>query len=295
VSGVERRPPPAPGVSVVIPALDEERGIGPTLAAVSRALAEVPGPHEIVVVDDGSRDRTAEVALAAGARVFAHPVPAGYGASLKAGIRAASHERIVICDADGTYPVGRIPELVQALDAFDLVIGARTGPLYRRAWFLSPLRTLFLLLVRFVTGTDVPDPNSGLRAFRRSAVLPLLPRLPRGFSFTTTQTLILTLSGKFVLYVPVAYGARIGRSKVRLLRDGLRATQTMVEVILLHNPLKLFLALAAPPASLGAALLVAAPWFPRALPIAVVLLATALVVFSAGLVAVTIAIPRRQR
>ena len=231
------------GTTVIIPALDEEAGMAATLEELATVAHDLPQPVEVIVVDDGSTDRTAEIAKEHGCTVIQHPANAGYGASLKTGIRAASYERIAITDADGTYPAGELPSMFQELERFDLVVGARTGPRYRRRAFLSPMRNVFLLLTNFVVGTWIPDPNSGLRVFRRSTALGLLHALPRAFSFTTTMTLLMTLQGRFIHFHPVDYRARLGRRKIRPVRDTLRVTQTLVEVILRYNPLKLFLLL----------------------------------------------------
>jgi len=231
------------GTTVIIPALDEEEGLAATLDDLAAVAPDLAQPVEVVVVDDGSRDRTAEVAAERGCRVISHPANAGYGASLKTGIRAASYERIAIIDADGTYPAEELPGMFRQLERFDLVVGARTGPRYRRRAFLSPVRNLFLLLTNFVVGTWIPDPNSGLRVFRRATAMGLLHALPRAFSFTTTMTLLMTLQGRFIHFHPVEYRARLGRRKIRPVRDSLRMAQTLVEVILRYNPLKMFLLL----------------------------------------------------
>lgn len=285
--------PALPGLSVVIPALDEERGIGPTLELLQEALGELDTDWEIVVVDDGSRDSTAELARDAGARVVSHPQPGGYGRALKTGIVAARYETIAITDADGTYPVGEIPAMVAMLDGYDMIVGARVGVHFRRRIsLLSPLRTSFILLASFVTGTWIPDPNSGLRIFRRSQVLPLLPELPRAFSFTTTLTLIMTLAGCFVRYHPVPYARRIGRSKIRLVRDTLRAAQTILEVTLVHNPLKVFLLLGSACLVSAFALLLAVPWGVSLTP-GIIMLATAVGVFTVGMLCVVVLHSRR--
>ncbi len=272
------------GVTVVIPARDEERGIAVTLGALCAVAPRLGQALEIIVVDDGSSDATRQVAEKAGARVYSHPYSVGYGQSLKTGIRHATHDLIAITDADGTYPVEQLPELVEQAARFDMVVGARTGPHFRRVMF-SPVQAAFLLLTNFVTGKWIPDPNSGLRVFRRSQILPLLDRLPNGFSFTTTLTLVLVSSGAFVHFHPVLYRQRVGRSKVRFLRDGLRAGQGMLEIILRHNPLKAFLAFALLP--LLSACIV--PFLPLAHTEKVLLgglaLATAVVVFALGMVA----------
>ncbi len=287
--------PAEDGLTVVVPALNEELGIAATLAALNDALRAIDGPTEVIVVDDGSRDRTADLARAAGARVLSHPEPGGYGRALKTGIAAARYETIAITDADGTYPVAELPRMVALLTDYDMVVGARTGPLYRRKALLSPLRTAFLLLSSFVTGTWIPDPNSGLRVFRRSQVVPLLPQLPRAFSFTTTLTLILTLAGCFVAYHRIPYLKRLGRSKVRIVRDALRVGQTLVEVILVHNPLKLFLLVAALASLLSIVFFALATFGPAFVVAGAVLLATAILAFTAGLLAVVVLADRRVR
>ncbi len=242
ITGAAARPPVS-GLTVIIPARDEERGIAVTLAALRAVEPRLGVPLEIIVVDDGSRDATQRVAAEAGARVCVHPASAGYGRSLKTGIAAASHDLIAITDADGTYPIEELPALLALSERFHMVVGARTGALFRRVR-RSPTQATFMLLTNFVTGRWLPDPNSGFRVFRRADILPILDRLPNGFSFTTTLSLVLTLSGAFVHFHPIEYRARIGFSKVRFARDALRAGQGMLEVVLRYNPLKAFIAFA---------------------------------------------------
>lgn len=223
--------------SVIIPALNEEGGIA---AVIDRLQALSPRP-EIIVVDDGSTDKTGEIAKSKGAIVIRHPSPGGYGRSLKDGLRAAKNELTAIADADGTYPVERIPELIESLEeGYDMVVGARHGKHYRGAFLKMPARIVFKWLVEFTTGRRVPDINSGLRSFRKTEVLKYDEDLCNGFSFTTTITLIYLLTGKFVRYVPIDYGARKGRSKVKIIQDSLRTLQYITEVIVTYNPLKLF-------------------------------------------------------
>lgn len=227
-------------LSIVIPAFNEETAIAPVLQAL-RALAL---DAEIIVVDDGSTDRTAEVAGTHGARVVRRPCNSGYGSSLKAGILAASSDVIVITDADGTYPVEKIPVLLERFSqGFDMMVGARQGKSYRGGFFKMPARRILKLLVELTTGTRIPDINSGMRVFRKSTVERYLPDLCNGFSFTTTITLIYLLTGKSVGYEPVPYDKRVGKSKVRHLHDSLRTLQYIVECIVRYNPLKIFLAL----------------------------------------------------
>jgi glycosyltransferase involved in cell wall biosynthesis len=228
--------------TVIIPALNEAAGIG---AVLDRVNALSPKP-EVVVVDDGSTDNTGEIAKSKGAVVIRHPAPGGYGRSLKDGARAASNDIIAVTDADGTYPIERIPDLVGQLEkGFDMAVGARHGKHYRGAFLKMPARIVFKWLVEFTTGRRIPDINSGLRAFRRSEMQKYEDDLCNGFSFTTTITLIYLLTGKFVTYLQIDYGARVGKSKVRIIQDSLRTLQYITEVIATYNPLKLFALLSA--------------------------------------------------
>jgi glycosyltransferase involved in cell wall biosynthesis len=228
-------------ISVVIPAFNEVSALDRVVKDVQAALGHHPGPHEIVVVDDGSTDGTADLARALGVRVVSHPHNMGYGASLKTGIQSARHEWIVITDADGTYDVAALPSLAAELEDFHMVVGARRGVPYRGSWLKVFARHGFRFLSEFATGRKIPDINSGARAFRKDTVVRFFDITSNRFSFTTTITLALMLNGYFVKYVPLEYFPRLGRSKVDHYRDTLRAAQSIVQCILYYNPLKLFL------------------------------------------------------
>jgi len=274
------------GLSVVVPAYNEAGGIGTTVEALKRVVGELGVPYEILVVDDGSQDATAEVAEEHGVSVLRHPHRGGYGSSLKTGISRAQYELVAIIDADGTYPAEELPALFSRSHDCDMVVGARTGPYYWRSILRSPLRSLFILMVAFVTGTFIPDPNSGMRIFRRSQIIPLFPQLPKGFSFTTTTTLILTLKGAFVHFYPVAYKRRIGKSKVRRLPDALRVTQTLLEVTLRHNPLKAFLLLTLLPMSMSLLAAFFIPEEPLRWQMTTLFVAVTILVLALGMLAV---------
>jgi polyisoprenyl-phosphate glycosyltransferase len=245
------------GVSFVIPSYNEEAAIPVVLQALQRVAKEQGLQVECIVVDDGSTDQTAAVAASHGARVISIPMNVGYGTALKRGIEAAAHSRIVITDADGSYPMEYAPELLKGLERFDLVIGRRTGTTYYRSLLTYPFRLVYLLLVWFVVGRRVPDPNSGFRAFRREAVQEFLPVMCQGFSFSTSMTTLFLLSGLTVAYVPIPYYRRIGKSKIHFVRDMLRTGQILCSVILLYNPIKLFILLAGGSLLVGAGLVVA--------------------------------------
>ncbi len=280
-------------VSVVIPAFNEETAVGAVIDRIRQTLEERSVPHEILVVDDGSTDATANVARSHGANVVSHPENAGYGRSLKTGIRHAAHDLIAITDADGTYPVERLPDLLALADRFDMVVGQRTGPEYSGDFPKKLKRTAFRWLAEFAVGRRIPDINSGLRVFRRTQVVSFFPHVSSGFSFTTTVTLVYMLSGLFVHYVPIEYRVRQGRTKVRHVRDTLRALQIIVEAILRCNPIKVFLLLAAPfavAAVLLACVAAAQDSWPMAF-LAIVLLQTAVIVLSVGFASVAL-LPR---
>ncbi len=230
-------------VSIVIPALNEEKEVGKTVSSIFNLFAqnglELP---EIIVVNDGSSDATAANAQKAGARVINHPHNVGYGASLKDGIRSAKNDTIVICDADGTYPIDAIPELLTAYaEGFHMVVGARQGKHYHQSFLKKRLRQILRWMVEFISGRVIPDINSGLRVFSRKTVLPFFPRLCDTFSFTTSMTLALMMTSHFVKYIPIDYHERVGTTKVRLVRDSLRTLQFLVEATIYYNPLKIFM------------------------------------------------------
>lgn len=230
-------------VTVVIPAYNEELGVRAQVESIRQVLSSYEIPHEIIVVDDGSRDGTAQEALGAGARVLQHTQNRGYGASIKTGIAAAKHEKIVISDADGTYPSQEIPELVAKLETADMAVGARTGqevhiPLVRR-----PAKWLLGRLANHIAGQSIPDLNSGLRAFRRECVRQYFPVLSNRFSFTTTVTLALMADDYRVVYHPINYYKRVGTSKITP-RHFMDFVILVVRMAMLFQPLKVFVPLA---------------------------------------------------
>jgi len=232
------------GVSVVVPACNEESAVGGVLERMSDTLSGAGLDAEIIVVDDGSHDRTAEVAESVpGVRVVRHARNRGYGAAIKTGIGAAARPLICITDADGTYPNGRIPDLVRhhVDNGCDMTVGARTGdavaiPLIRR-----PAKWAIGRLADYIVGEHIPDINSGLRVFRRDLARRMFRILPDGFSLTTTITLAMLTNGFKVAYLPIDYHPRIGRSKIRPIRDTIGFTQLILKMGLYFAPMRIFL------------------------------------------------------
>ena len=236
--------PLEPGFSVVIPAMNEADSVGQVVRQIAATMDGTGQPYEIIVVDDGSTDETAQCAREAGATVLQHPQNQGYGAGLKSGIARAQFDRIIITDADGTYPINRIPDLMAEADRYDMVVGARQGKHYRESLFKEPARLMFGSVASWVTGTPIPDVNSGLRVFRTSLARQYFHVISQGFSFTTTITLAALSNGYFVKYLPIEYHERVGKSKVKLLRDIPRTAQILLQAVVYYNPIKLFLAFA---------------------------------------------------
>lgn len=233
-------------LTILIPAKNEERAITGTIQEIQKVMSEsgISG-YEILVVNDGSSDRTAELATAAGARVITNPHNVGYGRSLKRGIREAANDTICITDADLTYPASAIPGLLEEYKrGNDMVVGQRTGEHYRESAFKAPLRRVLQWLVEYAAGRKVPDANSGLRIFSQKTILDHLPHLCDTFSFTTSMTIAYMLTGKFVTYVPISYEARVGSTHVKLLKDSLRTLQYICQSVMYYSPLKIFLLLA---------------------------------------------------
>ncbi len=267
--------------SVIVPAFNEEKAI----ALVVDAIRALPHSPEVIVVDDGSTDATADAARRCNATVIRHPSNAGYGKSIMDGIRMAQNDIIVITDADGTYPIESIPHLIHKIEeGFEMVVGARSGTAYRGSFLKMPARIVLKFLVEFVTGRSIPDINSGLRAFRKSTVMPYFPHLCQGFSFTTTITLIYMLTAKLVTYIPISYSRRIGRSKVRVVRDSLRTLQYVTEVVVTFNPLKFFLLLSILCSVVSVLLLlVALLYLPFVVIFSAIFLLSAILLFGIGL------------
>jgi glycosyltransferase involved in cell wall biosynthesis len=233
--------------TVVIPAYNEGSVIAVTVFEVQRMLDNSGiRDAEIIVVDDGSTDKTAEMSLKSGAVTITHPHNIGYGRSLKDGIRAAKHDTIVITDADGTYPIDMIPALVEEYGkGFNMVVGARQGENYDESFKKKSLRLVLKKLVEFTAGRKIPDINSGLRVFSKSEVISYFSKLCDTFSFTTSLTLAYMMNGMFVKYIPIEYHKREGKTKVRLFRDSMRTLQFIVEAIMFYNPIKIFIVFSA--------------------------------------------------
>lgn len=228
------------GITVLIPAYNEEGALQSTVETI-RACADIVADLEIIVIDDGSTDGTAEVAAKLPVTLVRHPANRGYGASLVTGMRRAKHDWVMIADADGTYPLQDTPRLLgEALDA-DMVVGARTGkevhvPLLRR-----PGKWIITRLAEYLSQTKIPDLNSGFRIFRKDAAMRFLTLYPEGFSFTTTITLAFMTNGYHVVFVPINYHKRVGKSSIKPLRDFTGFMVLIIRICAYFRPLNVFI------------------------------------------------------
>lgn len=256
-------------ISIIIPACNEGASIARTVEAVKATFAGEPHDVELIVVDDGSTDDTADQAEAAGVRVIRHPTNKGYGNALLTGVRNAAHPWIGIVDADGTYPVEELPAMLDEAVARDLamLVGARQGAQYREGPVKQIARRVLKWIAEFVVGQEIPDVNSGMRIIRRDLVAQCAPALSGGFSFTTSITIIAFQTGHHVAYRPIAYHARTGKSHVRYRRDVPRALQIIVMTIVLFNPIKLYLVQVLGVALFTAGAMLLAALLPASMPV----------------------------
>jgi glycosyltransferase involved in cell wall biosynthesis len=278
-------------VSIVIPAMNEEDSIAGVVADLRAAASW----HEVLVVDDGSRDATAQRAEQAGARVVRHPYNKGNGAAVKTGIRNAAGEFMLIVDGDGQHHAVDALRIATRLGEYDLVVGARNAAtqatLTRRAG-----NALLNWLAGYLTGRPIPDLTSGLRGARREHLREFLHLLPNGFSTPTTTTLAFIRAGYNVTFEPVDAAMRLGRSKLRVARDGAKFFLILLRVITIFSPLRIFVPLSALTFAAGTVYGVANFVLAGRIPNgAVVLLLFAVIVFLVGLVSEQISALRFER
>jgi len=230
-----------PAVSIIIPAYNEAEVVGKVLEEINAVgLTDC----ELLVVDDGSTDNTAEVAAAGGARVIRHPYNIGNGAAVKTGLRAARGDAVVMMDGDGQHPPALIPALIELLSDYHMVVGARP----RRSeagWHRMLANRFYSWFASYVAQYHIEDLTSGFRAMRRTDALRFVDMLPNTFSYPTTITLAFLRSGLAVKYLPVEFGRRTGHSKIRVWEDGARFLLIISKVATLFAPFRVFVPVSA--------------------------------------------------
>jgi glycosyltransferase involved in cell wall biosynthesis len=232
-------------VSIILPARNEAKHLESLLPRLKSVAQELKREVEIVVVDDGSTDGTRALGAAHGVRVLSHPYPCGNGAAVKTGARAARGELLAFMDADGQHDPELLPGLLAKLDdGYDMAVGARTAGDHAGLHRLAA-NALYNRFASWMVGRPVLDLTSGLRVARAEKFRRFLHLLPNGFSYPTTITMSFFRCGYPVSYVPVEVHRRIGRSHIRLFRDGVRFLLIIFKIGTLYSPLKLFVPISA--------------------------------------------------
>jgi polyisoprenyl-phosphate glycosyltransferase len=243
VSSVQRPDAVAPMVTVVLPCFNERDHVELEIKRIKAALEAAQMTYELICVDDGSTDGTREVLhTIPGIRTILLPRNQGSGTARRIGTQQAKGRVVVWTDADMTYPNERIPELVAQLDdTYDQVVGARRSEAGTYKLLRVPAKWAIRKLAAYLTGTDIPDLNSGLRAFKRSVARPYLRLLPTGFSCVTTITLAFLSNGHPVKYVPIDYFKRAGRSKFHPFTDAYNYIIQVLRMVMYFNPLRVLM------------------------------------------------------
>ncbi len=228
-------------IAVIVPAFNEAGTLGDLVAEIKKKASV----NEVLVIDDGSEDRTKLLPQTAGIRFFSHPYNIGNGAAIKSGIRAAESDILVFMDADGQHDPGDIPKLLEHIDQYDMVIGARSND-QQASWIRAWANRIYNRMASYVTGFPIKDLTSGFRVLRAEAAYDLLPLLPNGYSWPTTSTLVLLRSGLSVKYLPINLRQRQGGcSRIRPLRDGIRFFLIILKICTLYSPFRIFLPVSA--------------------------------------------------
>jgi glycosyltransferase involved in cell wall biosynthesis len=242
-------PAPAPYVTVVLPAYNEQDHVLAEVERICAALDASELTYEVLAIDDASTDNTLAVLREAETRfphvkVMAFRRNGGTGTARRIGTTSARGEIVVWTDADMTYPNERIPELVRALrddDSYDQVVGARTTEEGTHKWARVPAKWLIRKIAEWLTKSRIPDLNSGLRAFRRDVSLPYLRLLPAGFSCVTTITIAFLSNQHDIKYVETSYAKRAGVSKFHFVHDAYRYILQVLRMVMYFDPLKVLM------------------------------------------------------
>ncbi len=229
-------------LAVVVPAFNEAKAIGATIGALRSMLERSRIDGEIIVIDDGSKDGTGDAAEASGARVIRLEENSGYGYALKTGIAATQSKFVAIVDADGTYPVNRIADMLELCRNADMVVGDRGAAMKNVPLIRRPPKWILNTLANVLARRKIPDLNSGLRVFKRSSLERFVQLLPDGFSFTTTITLSMMCSNLRVVYTPIEYAKRVGQSSMKPTAF-FTFILLVLRIIVFFQPLRVFMPL----------------------------------------------------
>jgi len=231
------------GLTIIIPAYNEEGSIIETLEELKKTVSAIKTPYEIIVVNDGSSDRTAELLTDyEGVRLINHKMNRGYGASLKTGLKKAKYEDICITDADGTYPNNRIPDMYEHYteEELDMLVGERTGKNVSYSFIRKIPKFFIIKLASYICDYKIVDINSGLRIFKKDVAMKFFHLYPNGFSFTTTITMSMLCGDYNISFTPIDYFARVGKSKIKPVKDTINFFKLLLKIALYFDPFKFF-------------------------------------------------------
>ncbi len=279
-------------VSVIIPARNEGETIG-------NIVAEIRSLHpdfEIIVIDDGSTDNTAEKAYAAGAEVYSHPYNMGNGAAVKSGIRLGTGDIFVFMDGDGQHHPRDIARLLEFFPSYDMVVGER-GLNGQASFDRAVGNKVYNWFASYVTKFRVKDLTSGFRAVKADIAKSYIYLLPNTYSYPTTMTLGVLRDGKSVRYMPIDTGKRTtGKSRINIVHDGVRFFMIITKICTLYSPMRVFL-----PVSFGMFVVGIARYVysffttGRFTNMSAVLFMTAIIIFMMGLISEQICQMRFER
>ena len=235
-----------PDVSIVLPVFNESGHLADEIKRIRASMDASDYSYEIIVVDDGSSDGSdAELRSLDGFRLVQFEQNRGSGAARRAGTALARGDVVVWTDTDMTYPNDSIPEMLDQMDGWDMIVGARRTEAGTHRPLRVPAKWLIRRLASFLTETPIPDLNSGFRAFRRAVAMQYLHLLPAGFSCVTTITMSFLSNGYSVRYLDIDYASRAGRSKFHWWTDTRRYVRQVIRMVLLYNPMRFFFPFAA--------------------------------------------------
>ena len=267
--------------TIIIPAKNEAEGLKFLLPKLLDK-----GATEIIVVDDGSADETVAIAKEHGCTVISHPYCKGNGAAVKTGVRAAKTKHVLMMDADGQHDPAYISTIIEKFDnGFDMVVGARLSKSSQANAARGLANRLYNWFASWMVGQKIDDLTSGFRIIERAKFLQFIALLPNGFSYPTTITMAFFRAGYSVGYLPLEMPSRIGKSHLKIWRDGVKFLMIIFKVGTLYSPLKIFMPLAAMHFTLGVGYyLYTFLTMSRFTNMSALLLTTGIVIFLIGLV-----------
>ena len=225
-------------ISIIVPAYNEENAIRFGLEKFINLNFHTK--YEIIYINDGSSDKTAEIIKEFPVKLYKHNVNKGYGAALKTGIRKATGDKVIILDSDGQHDPKYIDQLIEMLNDFDMVIGERNVDSFQ-VKNRQGGKKLIRKVGEYMVEQKLPDYNSGFRGFNREIIKGMLHLMPNGFSFSTTSTLAFLKEGFTIGTFPIKVEGRVGRkSNVKFVKDGTKTMLLIFRIIMLFNPLKIF-------------------------------------------------------